>query len=84
MTFIHSGETVDLVQYAELFLTNNITGRRLLRMSEKDLKQMGIASVGHVMDFQVSKVIIVVVFIKDILCLKSVTCLTTWEDSLAL
>ncbi|BFZ02299.1 hypothetical protein BsWGS_05338 [Bradybaena similaris] len=47
-----SGETVDLVQYAELFLTNNITGRRLLRLSEKDLKQMGIASVGHVMDFQ--------------------------------
>ncbi|CAG5130649.1 unnamed protein product, partial [Candidula unifasciata] len=47
-----SGDTVDLVQYAELFLTNNITGRRLLRMTEKDLKQMGIASVGHVMDFQ--------------------------------
>lgn len=47
-------DMADLAQYADLFLTNNITGRRLLRITEKDLKQMGIASVGHIMDFQVS------------------------------
>ncbi|GFR79448.1 mitogen-activated protein kinase kinase kinase MLT [Elysia marginata] len=48
-----SGHTADLAQYAELFLSHHITGRRLLRMTEKDLKDIGIQSVGHVMDFQV-------------------------------
>ncbi|RUS89057.1 hypothetical protein EGW08_003168, partial [Elysia chlorotica] len=45
--------TADLAQYAELFLSHHITGRRLLRLTEKDLKEIGILSVGHVMDFQV-------------------------------
>ncbi|XP_059157082.1 mitogen-activated protein kinase kinase kinase 20-like [Physella acuta] len=47
-----SGHTADLAQYADLFLSNHITGRRLLRLLEKDLKELGIVSVGHVMDFQ--------------------------------
>ncbi|KAH9524917.1 hypothetical protein Btru_028249 [Bulinus truncatus] len=52
MQFRASGHTADLSQYADLFLQNHITGRRLLRMVDKDLKSMGISSVGHVMDFQ--------------------------------
>ncbi|KAK0055345.1 mitogen-activated protein kinase kinase kinase MLT [Biomphalaria pfeifferi] len=54
MQFRASGNTADLAQYADLFLQNHINGRRLLRMVEKDLREMGISSVGHVMDFQAS------------------------------
>ncbi|XP_005113408.1 mitogen-activated protein kinase kinase kinase 20, partial [Aplysia californica] len=45
-----SGHTADLAQYADLFLTNHITGRRLLRLTPEDLRSMGISSVGHVLD----------------------------------
>ncbi|CAL1548580.1 unnamed protein product, partial [Lymnaea stagnalis] len=36
-----SGHTADLAQYGDLFLQNHITGRRLLRMQPKDLKELG-------------------------------------------
>ncbi|XP_064613918.1 mitogen-activated protein kinase kinase kinase 20-like [Liolophura sinensis] len=40
----------DLAEYAELFMKNNINGKRLLRMTQADLKDMGISSVGHILD----------------------------------
>ncbi|PVD30476.1 hypothetical protein C0Q70_09742 [Pomacea canaliculata] len=45
-----SGNTLDLAQYAEVFLKNHINGRRLLRLTQNDLRAMGISSVGHIMD----------------------------------
>ncbi|XP_050419090.1 mitogen-activated protein kinase kinase kinase 20 [Patella vulgata] len=46
----NNGSTCDLAQYADLFLANNITGRRLLRLQQSDLKDMGITSIGHYID----------------------------------
>ncbi|ESO97139.1 hypothetical protein LOTGIDRAFT_174573, partial [Lottia gigantea] len=46
----NNGHTCDLAQYADLFLANNITGRRLLKLQQTDLCDMGITSVGHYVD----------------------------------
>lgn len=43
----------DLKQYAETFLEHNINGRRLLMLTQDDLKDMGIVSVGHIRDLHV-------------------------------
>ena len=43
-----------LEQYAMLFYQNNITGKRLLMLSQDDLKAMGISSLGHRIDLHVS------------------------------
>ena len=37
----------DLAVYAELFVKNNITGRRLFLLTGDDLLQIGVLSVGH-------------------------------------
>ncbi|XP_033109108.1 mitogen-activated protein kinase kinase kinase 20-like [Anneissia japonica] len=41
------GQPGDLASYAELFIENNITGKRLLTLSTDDLEQMGVVSYGH-------------------------------------
>ena len=43
----------DLEQYAECFIANDINGARLLRLTPEGLRDMGITSVGHGMDFMV-------------------------------
>lgn len=35
--------------YADLFKENHITGRRLLLLTENDMRDMGVKSKGHVM-----------------------------------
>lgn len=35
--------------YAELFKENHITGKRLLLLTESDMRDMGVKSKGHVM-----------------------------------
>lgn len=35
--------------YAELFKENHITGKRLLLLSENDMRDMGVKSKGHIM-----------------------------------
>ena len=45
-----SGHMADLAQYADHFLREHITGRRLLRLTADDLRSMGVASVGHRLD----------------------------------
>ncbi|XP_033762114.1 mitogen-activated protein kinase kinase kinase 20-like [Pecten maximus] len=47
---LHNGHTNDLAMYADLFINNHITGRRLLLMTQTDLKNMGIMSVGHILE----------------------------------
>ncbi|XP_060079774.1 mitogen-activated protein kinase kinase kinase 20-like [Ylistrum balloti] len=47
---LHNGHTNDLAMYADLFINNHITGRRLLLMTQTDLKNMGITSVGHILE----------------------------------
>jgi hypothetical protein len=37
----------ELTQYADLFVKNNITGKRLFMLTGDDLLQIGILSVGH-------------------------------------
>ena len=49
-----AGNYVDIAQYAELFLQNHINGRRLLHLTQNDLRSMGISSVGHRLDLNVS------------------------------
>ena len=44
----------DLACYSELFLTHNITGRRLLMLSQTDLLNLGIKSLGHRVHLMVS------------------------------
>lgn len=50
-------EAVDLLQYAQVFHDNHITGKRLIKLTNQDLKEMGILSYGHRMDLmeQISK-----------------------------
>jgi hypothetical protein len=43
----------DLKQYADTFLAHNINGRRLLLLTQEDLLNMGIVSVGHRRDLHV-------------------------------
>ncbi|XP_064647541.1 mitogen-activated protein kinase kinase kinase 20-like [Lineus longissimus] len=43
-------EAYDLAQYGELLQANNINGKRLLLLTQGDLKQMGITSFGHRLD----------------------------------
>ena len=45
----------DLAVYAELFVKNNITGRRLFLLTGDDLLQIGVLSVGHRREIMVSK-----------------------------
>ncbi|KAK3108475.1 hypothetical protein FSP39_008788 [Pinctada imbricata] len=47
---LHSGHSNDLAQYAHIFLEHNITGKTLLRMSQEDIRNMGILSYGHIME----------------------------------
>ncbi|XP_078571960.1 mitogen-activated protein kinase kinase kinase zak-1-like isoform X3 [Branchiostoma floridae x Branchiostoma japonicum] len=42
----------DLSKYADVFLQNNINGKRLLMLSPEDLRAMGILSLGHRLDLQ--------------------------------
>lgn len=48
-------ETSDLGVYAELFVKNNITGRRLFLLTGDDLLQIGVLSVGHRREILVSE-----------------------------
>ena len=48
------GHSEDLVEYAEVFLQHNITGKRLLRMTHDDIKKLGITSYGHILEIHVS------------------------------
>ncbi len=48
-----------LAQYAMLFYQNNITGKRLLLLSQDDLRAMGINSVGHRIDLHVSQLTVI-------------------------
>ncbi|XP_066302826.1 mitogen-activated protein kinase kinase kinase 20-like [Branchiostoma lanceolatum] len=47
-----SGHPSDLSKYADMFLQNNINGKRLLMLSPEDLRSMGILSLGHRLDLQ--------------------------------
>ena len=47
-------ESSDLGIYAELFIKNNITGRRLFLLTGDDLLQIGVLSVGHRREILVS------------------------------
>ncbi|XP_078702996.1 mitogen-activated protein kinase kinase kinase 20-like [Branchiostoma floridae x Branchiostoma belcheri] len=47
-----SGHPSDLSKYADVFLQNNINGKRLLMLSPEDLRSMGILSLGHRLDLQ--------------------------------
>ena len=44
----------DLLQYADVFMANNINGKRLLLLNQASLQDMGIASLGHRIDLHVS------------------------------
>lgn len=45
-----SGEgSCDMQLYADLFKENHITGKRLLLLTENDMRDMGVKSKGHVM-----------------------------------
>ena len=37
----------EVMQYADLFVKNNITGKRLFQLNGNDLLQIGVLSVGH-------------------------------------
>ncbi|XP_071960573.1 mitogen-activated protein kinase kinase kinase 20-like [Antedon mediterranea] len=41
------GQPGELASYADLFIENNITGKRLLTLTPDDLEQMGVVSYGH-------------------------------------
>lgn len=41
-------ETMQLGEYVETFTRNDIRGKELLTLSRRDLKELGIAKVGHV------------------------------------
>ena len=45
---------LDLCQYSELFRSHNINGKRLLMMDEDALRKIGITSVGHIIELDVS------------------------------
>ena len=45
-----------LGMYAGLFLCNHISGKRLLMLTQNDLKVMGMVSLGHRIDLHVSLV----------------------------
>ena len=40
-------------QYCDMFLKNNINGKRLLMMKKNDLRNIGITSEGHIIDLHV-------------------------------
>ena len=54
MYFCPGHHNRDLVQYADLFMANNINGKRLLLLDQAFLQAMGITSVGHRIDLYVS------------------------------
>ena len=41
--------------YADLFRENHITGRRLLLLTETDMKDLGVRSKGHIIHLKVRK-----------------------------
>ena len=43
----------DLAFYADNFFEHNINGKRLLILDKSDLKQLGITSVGHLVELNV-------------------------------
>uniref|UniRef100_A0A3B5R261 Mitogen-activated protein kinase kinase kinase 20 n=1 Tax=Xiphophorus maculatus TaxID=8083 RepID=A0A3B5R261_XIPMA len=47
--FVSGDGTCDMQLYANLFKENHITGKRLLLLTERDMKDMGVKSKGHVM-----------------------------------
>ena len=51
-------ENSDLAIYAELFVKNNITGRRLFLLTGDDLLQIGVLSVGHRREIMVREFIL--------------------------
>lgn len=55
VSFLLSGECgpVGMQLYAELFKENHITGKRLLLLSENDMRDMGVKSKGHIMHLKV-------------------------------
>lgn len=44
----------DLQCYADLFKQNHITGKRLLLLTENDMRDMGVKSKGHAMHLKAS------------------------------
>ena len=48
----------DLAIYAELFVKNNITGRRLFLLTGDDLLQIGVLSVGHRREIMVMNILV--------------------------
>jgi hypothetical protein len=58
------------ITLAELFPTNNINGHALLKLTKEDLKNIGISSYGHIIQFYVcTKKIRTNILIKNILYL---------------
>lgn len=49
MPFCVLGEDMGDMLYAELFKENHITGKRLLLLTDEDMRDMGVKSKGHVM-----------------------------------
>ena len=49
-----SGHSNDLAHYAHIFLEHNITGKRLLMMTQEDIRNLGITTYGHIMELCVS------------------------------
>lgn len=45
--FFFTADSKDLDQYADLFLEQQINGRRLILMTSEDLKDIGVSTVGH-------------------------------------
>lgn len=41
-------ETIELSEYADAFAKHDITGRELLSLARRDLRDLGVTKVGHV------------------------------------
>lgn len=41
-------ETLELGEYSEAFAKHDVTGRELLSLARRDLKDLGVTKVGHV------------------------------------
>lgn len=41
-------ESVQLGEYTEVFINNDIRGKELLNLSRRDLKEIGMTKVGHI------------------------------------
>ena len=58
----------DLGSYAELFAGNHISGKRLFLLTDSDLLQIGVLSVGHRRELMVCVCVCVCVCVKGVRC----------------